>query len=804
MKVLKNMNLGQKLVFSILVVIIPAFIILTIVNSLFAHSTIREIVLREVFQTAYSYAHSNQAKLEESLTTARTLATTFAAKRDANDINRQTVIDILKNVLDNNPEILGVWTIWEPNAIDGRDANYRGVQGSDSNGRFVPYWNRGDGVLLEECVDYEETGEQGEYYNRPKRERREVVMEPISYEIAGKDMMVISFCVPIISKSGTVYGVAGVDLSMEYFREYVSTIQPYPNSYALMMSNNGSIVAHPSDSAIGQIIGDIDNAPNKEFMKDSIRNGKEFIIEKISYTSRNPSYQIYVPFSIGRSGTYWSFGIVIDKAEIGRYASRLIWVQLLLYGLIIIVLVFAIYFVSRLIVAPIKHLVNVFKDLSAGEGDLSIRIPVDSNDETGMVAGYFNEFIEKLHLIVKKIISINSELVTQAKELNNHSVVLHNQSENLNLQVDNVSAASEEINTNVNVIASGAEQSSANVQGLAVTAKNLAENINTVAIATEQTSENVNEVVSSVSNVSNNIDKASSSMKTILNGITNTATAIEEMSVSIQEIAKNTTHASEISDEANKQAKDAAKSINELNTIAVSIGKIVKVINDIADQTNMLALNATIEAASAGDAGKGFAVVANEVKELAKQTSIATEKIASDVQQAQFATKSAVEVISRISAIVKDISQVNNTVASSVEEQSITTNEISNAVTNVADQTKNMERYIEDIDSNIKRVNQKMTEAGKAVSQISDSSVKSAQASNDVAINSNEANAGVSEIARSIQQISLGMNEINQIIQQLSDASGVNNMTSNNVKENSLKLESLTEELNSVLSKFKV
>ena len=799
-----NLLMKQKLIFSILIVLIPAFIILTVISSLVTQSIIREIVLREVKQTAYSYAHSNQIVLEESMTIARTLSHTFSSKRDDLDINRNEVITILKSVLDNNPKILGVWTVWEPNAIDGKDSQHIGQVGSDVSGRFVPYWNRADGVLLEECMDYELKNEQGEYYNRPIRERKEVVMEPITYEIAGRDIMVVSLCVPIIGKDGKVYGVSGVDLSMDFFVESIGKIQPYPKSYAAMMSNNGSFVAHPSPVAIGQIIGDLDNAPDKEYMKSSVRQGKEFMVEKIAYISKNPSFQVFVPFSIGRADTFWSFGIVVDKIQIRNYAMKLIWIQLLLYLLVIIVISFAILFISKMLVTPIYHLVEIFKDLSAGEGDLRKRIPVESTDEIGMVAKYFNLFIEKLHGIVKDIVNINSKLVNEAKEMNTSSDVLAEQASELNLQVDSVSAASDEINTNINIIASSAEQSSVSVNSLADTAHEMSENINTVAVAAEQTSNNVNEVIKSVNDVTDNIDKSSQNMNNILNGINNTASAIEEMSVSIQEISKNTQHASNISEEASKESENAAKSMHELNQIANSIGKIVKVISDIADQTNMLALNATIEAASAGEAGKGFAVVANEVKELAKQTTIATEKISSDIDEVQNATSNAVKTIQKISEIVKDINQVNVTVASSIEEQSITTNEISNSVGLVANQTTQMGKYISEIDDNIKTVNRSMNEAGLAVNQIAESSNSSASSANIVASNSIEASKGVTEIASSIQQISLGMNEINQIVQNLANASNVNNQTSEALKNNSANLEKLTEQLDFLLNKFKV
>ena len=98
------------------------------------------------------------------------------------------------------------------------------------------------------------------------------------------------------------------------------------------------------------------------------------------------------------------------------------------------------------------------------------------------------------------------------------------------------------------------------------------------------------------------------------------ATAIEQMTASIREVAENAENAANVAGQAASLAEDSNQKIGELGSAASEIGQVIDVIQSIAEQTNLLALNATIEAARAGNAGKGFAVVANEVKELARQT----------------------------------------------------------------------------------------------------------------------------------------------------------------------------------------
>lgn len=204
------------------------------------------------------------------------------------------------------------------------------------------------------------------------------------------------------------------------------------------------------------------------------------------------------------------------------------------------------------------------------------------------------------------------------------------------------------------------------------------------------------------------------------------ASASEELSVSIREIASRVAETTKVSQYAASETSSAKEVVANLSATTNRISEVVTLIHDIASQTNLLALNATIEAARAGEAGKGFAVVASEVKALAGQTAKATDDITNHISAIQTSVQNVTSAMDHIDNIISQLSGSSTSIASAVEEQGAATQEISRNASSAADGTSSLSHSAGVVSSQAKAsgaIAEKLLEAAKRLEE-ADTSIR--------------------------------------------------------------------------------
>jgi len=248
--------------------------------------------------------------------------------------------------------------------------------------------------------------------------------------------------------------------------------------------------------------------------------------------------------------------------------------------------------------------------------------------------------------------------------------------------------------------------------------------------------------------MSSNMDQVAGTSEEASKNINMVSVATDEINSSITEIAKNSETGNSITQEAVVKAESATRKVNELGEAAKEISKVTEVISEISEQTNLLALNATIEAARAGDAGKGFAVVASEIKQLALQTAKATDDIRHRINGIQNSTQITVEEIEGVAQIIENVNEIVGTIAKEVEEQSATTKEISENMGQASGGLK-------EVSENVAQSTRVSIDIAKDISDVNISSKEVLKNSNLVNTNSGELKKLAEDLQKLVSQFKL-------------------------------------------------
>ena len=220
--------------------------------------------------------------------------------------------------------------------------------------------------------------------------------------------------------------------------------------------------------------------------------------------------------------------------------------------------------------------------------------------------------------------------------------------------------------------------------------------------------------------------------------VSETATAMEQMNVSVLEVARNAGDASDTTTNAKSKAEHGAdvvnkvvQGINQLHTQALtlksgmaslgdqaqSIGQIMTVISDIADQTNLLALNAAIEAARAGEAGRGFAVVADEVRKLAEKTMQATREVGSAIQGIQNGTAQNIDQVNNTVSTIEQTTELAGTSGAALSEIVVLVDQAADQAHSIAAAAEEQSATSDEINRAIDQINTISSETSSAMSQ---------------------------------------------------------------------------------------
>ncbi len=449
----------------------------------------------------------------------------------------------------------------------------------------------------------------------------EVLKGNVAEQSNGKFLLLM---VPVYTKEA-VTGYISAKINLEAFSTTYFTPESIgSNTLINMVDETGAIVLSAQGSEFSGV-AELSH-PVAQFNADS-GISKYVIGDEVFITGYQKTHSLRLWITVSISQSEVLAGVV--KAR--HYSLIIATIVIAISSLLLLLLI-------RAVVRPVQTAKAAFENLSSGQGDLTIRLDVQSNDEISDMALHFNQFADSLHSLILNIRSVARNLAGSTEQISDQS---HTNSKTVRQQssdMDKVATSIDELSNSALDVAESAQQGAAIV-------------------------------------------------KELNNEVANGLTAISETGISINDLAS--------------EIEDSHQMVNKLATASNDINAVVGVINGVAEQTNLLALNAAIEAARAGEMGRGFAVVADEVRILAQRTQSSVGEIKNTVDILQEQTKqvqhsfekskedvaTSVEkavcartVFNTLTESFKQINSANSNIAQASKEQSLVTKEISSHI----------------------------------------------------------------------------------------------------------------------------
>ncbi|MCZ9982549.1 methyl-accepting chemotaxis protein [Brachyspira hyodysenteriae] len=488
------------------------------------------------------------------------------------------------------------------------------------------------------------------------------------------------------------------------------------DTYNIKASNNPSL--------IGNTQRDLDNtAIGIEIKNSKYNNHKNGIID-VNVISIEDSNVLAIKYSLfnnlyiinvwEHSNAYQNqlFRNTIIKASVAIYLG------LLAFLLVILALILSLR--KTLVFAK-----NVSESLSEGEGDLTIRLPVISNNESGELVHSFNKFLDKVRNI---IVSVKNNAYTLTGNIQNMRA-------SISISISDFNTIYKEFETeliNSNKIA----ESSANAARVSFMQRTRFTAVNeTVQLLLE------------------NINDINDKMKQQSEAVAKTSSSVQQMMANIVTVSHGATKANDYAKILYTEAQDGSNigesvvdSIQSIKEYSKQITNITQVIHNIAEQTNLLAMNAAIEAAHAGEHGRGFTVVADKIRKLAEDTGENSKIINEIIEETTQAIDHTVSLAFKSSESMEKILEGSNTLADLIATISGANDELDIGRREILMNISNLNNITEDV----QELSLKQMQMSSAVSQNISSVDKLAE---DVVNVVNTAETEMKELVHSIENV---------------------------------------------------
>ncbi|MCU0123761.1 methyl-accepting chemotaxis protein [Pseudomonas vlassakiae] len=445
------------------------------------------------------------------------------------------------------------------------------------------------------------------------------------------DMATNKMVIGIISKVSANVGVVGGDLALDGLVQIINSLNFGGMGYAFLVNDQGKILVHPDKDLVMKSLSDLfpQDTPKLSGALTEVSADGQARLLTFTPIKGLPSANWYIGLSVDKDKAFAMLSTFRTSAVIATLVAVVIIIGLL--GLLI-----------RVLMQPLLTMTRAMEDIAEGEGDLTKRLSIHSDDEFGILGKAFNRFVERIHGSIREV----SSATEQVNEVALRVISASNSS----------MANSDEQSNRTNSVAAAINELGAAAQEIAGNAAQASQHASSARLLAEEGQQVVERNIAAMNRLSDLIVTSSAHIET-------------------------------------------------LNSKTVNIGQILEVITSISQQTNLLALNAAIEAARAGEAGRGFAVVADEVRNLAHRTQESAQQVQTMIEELQVGARESVDTMSQSQRHSQDSMQIANQAGERLDSVTVRIGEIDGMNQSVATATEEQTAVVDSINMDINEIN---------------------------------------------------------------------------------------------------
>ena len=461
----------------------------------FKSSATAEGATMELARTsAREAAGALQSRIKANLYSVMALSGAMTTTKTAGlPLQRPQIDEMVKSTLVSSPDFVGAAVTWEPNALDGKDAEFAGKAPLyDATGRHMPYWTReaGGGFHVDPIV-FDPAPGANDWYDIPKKTGKVFFTEPYIYPIAGKDVLMASLVSPILIE-GKFQGVASADFALTQLSTILADIKVMGGGSLALLSNSGLYATNTDAALINKKAEDIPPAG-----LEAVQKGQTY-----EYTDSASVIHLLQPLVVHPDAAPWAVRMSFPRSVANASSRQLTFYTLgvaLVCALATAVILVAV--VSR-IMRPLRVLSRAMTDLSSGDADLRTSIAVQGHDELAAIGNGFNQFVSKIHGVLTQVRSSADSVANASAEIAQGNNDLSARTEHQASALEETAASMEELNATVKQNADNARQANQ----LAMSASTVAVQGGEVVGQVVDTMKGINEASRKISDIISVID----------------------------------------------------------------------------------------------------------------------------------------------------------------------------------------------------------------------------------------------------------------------------------------------------------